>query len=104
MTEAVRSSAAMPQPVDPQRALGEAVRLRRMEKGVDLTQRALADRAGITVAHLSNLEKGRVNPTWGTMRSLAAALGLSLRELAVRTESLIEAEADNAPERGRPTG
>lgn len=72
-----------------QPALGEAVRLRRTESGLDLTQRALADKAGITVAHLSKLEKGRTNPTWGTMRKIAEALGLSLADLAARSEKLI---------------
>lgn len=74
-----------------------------MEPDVDLTQQALADRAGITAAHLANLEKGRVNPTWGTMRSLAAALGLSMKELALRSEALIEAEDYAARESAPPT-
>jgi transcriptional regulator with XRE-family HTH domain len=45
-----------------------------MESDLGLTQRALAQKAGITTAHLSNLEAGRTNPTWGTMRKIAGAL------------------------------
>lgn len=92
----------MSQRKDPQRALGKAVRIRRKEDDVHLTLEALAERAGITEAHLSKLETGQVNPTWGTMRSLAAALGLSVAELAARSEALVEAEADDEPGRGRP--
>lgn len=71
---------------EPQVGLGAAVRARRMEPELDLTQRALAQKAGITVAHLSNLEAGRTNPTWGTMRKIAGALDISLAELATRSE------------------
>lgn len=59
-----------------------------MESELNFTQRALAQKAGITVAHLSNLEAGRTNPTWGTMRKLAGALEISLAELATRAELL----------------
>lgn len=92
----------MSQPIDPQPALGAAVRCRRAEPDLELTQEALAEEAGITVTHLSRLEKGEINPTWGTMRRLAAALGLSLADLAARLESLVEAEADHPPARRRP--
>lgn len=84
---------SMRQSGNPQPALGEAVRRRRTERELDLTQRALADKAGITVAHLSKLEKGRTNPTWGTMRRIAEALGLSLADLAARAEKLSALEA-----------
>lgn len=76
----------MRQSREPQVELGAAVRARRMEPDLDLTQRALAQKAGITVAHLSNLEAGRTNPTWGTMRKIAGALEMSLSELATRSE------------------
>lgn len=80
----------MSQPIDPQPALGAAVRARRTEPDVDLSQEALAEKAGVTVTHLSRLENGEINPTWGTMRQIAAALGLSVAELAARSEALAE--------------
>jgi transcriptional regulator with XRE-family HTH domain len=92
---------SMRQSGNPQPALGEAVRHRRMERELNLTQRALADKAGITVAHLSKLEKGRTNPTWGTMRKIAEALELSLADLAARAEefsAIEDREQDALPE------
>lgn len=78
----------MKQPLEPQPDLGAAVRARRLEPGVDLSQDALATKAGISVSHLSRLENGEVNPTWGTMRQIAEALDLSVAELAARSEAL----------------
>ncbi len=72
---------------DPQPALGAAVRQLRAKRG--LTQEALAQDAGITVGHLSMVERGLANPTWGTITAIATALGASVVEvakLAVRLE------------------
>ncbi len=46
-----------------------------------MTQEALAQQAGITVAYLSSLERGHANPTWGTVERVAKGLGVSLAEL-----------------------
>jgi len=78
----------MKQPLEPQPDLGAAVRARRLEPEVDLSQDALAAKAGISVSHLSRLENGEVNPTWGTMRQIAEALDLSVADLAARSEAL----------------
>jgi transcriptional regulator with XRE-family HTH domain len=64
----------------PQPALGKAVRQLRRER--DLSQEALAYKAGITSGTLSLIERGRSNPTWGTTKGIAAALGVSIGELA----------------------
>lgn len=82
----------MKQPLDPQPALGAAVRARRQEPDLDLSQDALAAKAGVSVSHLSRLENGEVNPTWGTMRQIAAALELSVAELAARSEALADTD------------
>ena len=63
----------------PQRALGEAVRQLRGKRG--LTQEILARDAGITIATLSLIERGQANPTWDTLKGIAAALGVSMGEL-----------------------
>ena len=73
----------MPQQ-DPQPALGAAVRELRQEAG--FTQEELAHRAGLTTGTLSVIERGRANPTWATVRALAAALGVTAAELAGRAE------------------
>jgi len=63
----------------PQPALGKAIRQLRTER--DMTQEALAHTAGITVGHLSTIERGHSNPTWATVKAIAAALNTSMVEL-----------------------
>jgi transcriptional regulator with XRE-family HTH domain len=64
---------------EPQPALGAAIRELREKSG--RTQEALAQGAGITVAHLSGIERGYANPKWSTVERIADALGVSLGEL-----------------------
>lgn len=64
----------------PQPALGKAIRQLRTERG--MTQEALAHAAGVTVSHLSIIERGHSNPTWATIKAIAMALGTSMVELA----------------------
>jgi XRE family transcriptional regulator, regulator of sulfur utilization len=64
----------------PQPALGKAVRQLREQRGV--SQEALAYEAGVTSGTLSLIERGLSNPTWGTVRGIAAALGISIADLA----------------------
>jgi transcriptional regulator with XRE-family HTH domain len=69
---------------DSRAALGKAVRHFRVER--DETQEALAHKAGITVGHLSKIERGQANPTWETLEAVATALKLSVSRLAERAE------------------
>jgi transcriptional regulator with XRE-family HTH domain len=69
---------------DSRAALGIAVRHFRAER--ELTQEALAHKAGITVGHLSKIERGHANPTWLTLQAIAAALGISTSRLAEQAE------------------
>jgi len=64
----------------PQPALGKAVRQLRHERGV--SQEALAYEAGVTSGTLSLIERGRSNPTWGTVKGIAAALSTTIDEVA----------------------
>ncbi len=64
----------------PQVALGKAVHELRDER--ELTQETLAERAGLTGRTMSAIETGRANPTWATVRDIAAALGVSVSEVA----------------------
>lgn len=64
---------------NPQPALGTAIRELRDKKG--MTQEAVAQSAGITVAHLSGIERGQANPSWGAVSSIADALGSSMAEV-----------------------
>jgi DNA-binding XRE family transcriptional regulator len=70
----------------PQPALGRAIRELRRKR--DATQEALAPQAGITPKTLSLIELGEANPTWGTVKGIAAALGVPVSELAKAAEKL----------------
>lgn len=69
---------------DPQGALGKAIQKLRSDRG--MTQEALAHGAGITVGHLSKIERGLANPGWTTVVAIANALGLSVAELGNAAE------------------
>ena len=68
----------------PQPALGRAIRELREKRG--LTQEAVAHAAGITTATLGVIERGLSNPTWATVKGIAAALDRSMVEMARLTE------------------
>lgn len=77
-----------------QAALGHAVKQRREEIG--LTQEAVSLRAELHQRWISNVETGMRNPSYGSLRRLAAGLGLSASELIARAER-IEAESATTP-------
>lgn len=68
----------------PQPGLGKAVRQMREKHGE--TQVELAAKAQIAGPTLSLIERGHANPTWATVRDLAAALGVSVADLAKAAE------------------
>jgi transcriptional regulator with XRE-family HTH domain len=70
----------------PQPALGKAIRALRQKRGATLKD--LAPKAGVTFGTLALIERGESNPTWGTVRGIAAALGVSVAELAKVAEKL----------------
>jgi transcriptional regulator with XRE-family HTH domain len=70
--------------------LGRAIRELRRKRNE--TQESLAPRAGITPKTLSLIERGEANPTWGTVRGIADALGVSMGELAKLADKLVAAE------------
>jgi transcriptional regulator with XRE-family HTH domain len=73
---------------NPQPALGAAIRELRAER--EMTQEAVAQSAGVTVAHLSGIERGRGNPSWGAVVAITEALGVSMATLAKRWEAAKE--------------
>lgn len=70
----------------PQVALGEAIRELRHKRGASLE--TLAPKAGISLNMLSVIECGEANPTWNTVHGIAAALEISVSELAEAAEKL----------------
>lgn len=67
-----------------QPALGAAIKELRERR--DLSQQALAEKAGLTGRTVSAIETGNANPTWATVRDIAAALGVSISQLAKLAE------------------
>lgn len=69
---------------EPQSGLGRAVQTKRQEAGID--EETLAQRSGLSASLIAEIESGRSDPTWGDMRKLAAALGVSLERLSELAE------------------
>lgn len=64
-------------------SFGIALRSKREKAG--LTQDELARLAGVSQKHVSSLERGKNQPSWGMMETLAVALKLSVAELITRS-------------------
>jgi transcriptional regulator with XRE-family HTH domain len=73
-----------------------AGRLKELREVAGMTQQQLADKAGMKLGGVRNLEQGRVGPTWGTVLALAEALGTDCLAFTQEPNS-----QDKAP-RGRP--
>jgi transcriptional regulator with XRE-family HTH domain len=69
-----------------QAALGLAVRELRSRS--ELTQKALAEKAGLNPSYLSEVENGKRNLTWAAIINLADALKAQPSELVVEAERL----------------
>jgi transcriptional regulator with XRE-family HTH domain len=76
----------IPQDPQAQLALGKAIRALRKKQGD--SQEELAKSAGITPNMLSLIERGEGNPSWVTVRGIAAALGVPISALAKVAERL----------------
>jgi transcriptional regulator with XRE-family HTH domain len=76
-----------------QAALGLAVRHRRDELG--LTQEQLANDTDLHQRWISNVETGKRNPSYGSLRRIATGLELATSELLARAEA-IEVGTPNA--------
>ncbi len=56
-------------------------RIREIRKRRKLSQEMLAERAGISAQYVSNIERGKENPTLDLLLRVAEALKVSLREM-----------------------
>jgi transcriptional regulator with XRE-family HTH domain len=75
---------------DAESGLGDWIRVTRKELGI--SQRALADAAGLSRSYLCDIERGRgTQPSVATMDKLAEALGASRADL-LRAAGVIEAD------------
>jgi XRE family transcriptional regulator, regulator of sulfur utilization len=66
-------------------ALGRAILAVRTERG--LSQMQLAEATGFMQSWISQVERGRRNPSWNNVARLAEGLGIRLSELAARAET-----------------
>jgi transcriptional regulator with XRE-family HTH domain len=75
-----------PAPAD--QALAATIRRLRKERG--RTQEDLAYEARITTAALDRIERGTASPQWITVKQIAAALHLTVHELAAASEHVAD--------------
>jgi transcriptional regulator with XRE-family HTH domain len=73
-----------PEEVEPlwREAAGEALREERHRAGRTLSD--VAERAGISVQYLSEVERGRKEPSSEVLAAVSGALGLRLADLTIR--------------------
>jgi transcriptional regulator with XRE-family HTH domain len=64
--------------------LGKALKFCR--SNANLTQRAVADKSGFEPSYISLLEKGKINPTFSTLKRLAGALGVDCSKILALEE------------------
>lgn len=74
----------MPPRTEPQPALGNTIKRLREERG--MSQEELGHAAEIHPTWISHIESGRNNPAWGSVKRIAAALGVKVSELAALVE------------------
>jgi transcriptional regulator with XRE-family HTH domain len=79
------------EPLEPQRGLARAVKALREREQLD--QAGLADRAGLPIATIAEVENGEGDPIWGDVRLVAQGLGVSMEALAELAEELEEASS-----------
>jgi transcriptional regulator with XRE-family HTH domain len=65
--------------------------VRALREREQLDQAALAERAGLPVAAIVQIEGGDCDPVWGDVRLVAKGLGVSMEALAELAEELEEA-------------
>jgi transcriptional regulator with XRE-family HTH domain len=85
----------MPAPPLFKRALGLAVAARRGE--LKLTQEQLANNTDLHQRWISNVETGKRNPSYASLRRLAEGLGLSASELLAHAEQIEAQGTPNQP-------
>jgi XRE family transcriptional regulator, regulator of sulfur utilization len=56
-------------------------RLKEVRISRDLTLKGLAERTGLSVSYLSDIERGRTNPSLTTLETLAVALDITVLDL-----------------------
>jgi DNA-binding XRE family transcriptional regulator len=76
-------------------ALGRQLRTERSARGQRLTD--VAERAGVSPQYLSEVERGRKDPSSEILSALAGAIDLTVRELTRRAGAQLSAPARGGP-------
>jgi transcriptional regulator with XRE-family HTH domain len=76
-------------------AMGQAIRGYRGERG--LSQEELAESSGLSQFSLNQIETGKAEPLWGTLRALALALEIPLDLLCRKADAMNSSEAIRPP-------
>lgn len=58
-----------------------AARLKRARKAANLTQVEVAEKAGISINHYAQIERGEVNPSASKLIQIVHALGVSSKDI-----------------------
>ena len=61
------------------KSFGKSVRAFRLNKG--MTQQDLADKCGLDISYIGQIERGQRNPTLGVIHGLASVLGVKVSDL-----------------------
>lgn len=64
-------------------------RVRELRQGLGLTQTGLAERAGVSLTYLSQIERGARNPTLAVLIQLSHALGAKPETLIVDLDRVV---------------
>jgi transcriptional regulator with XRE-family HTH domain len=86
--------------MDMRRLVGRNVKRIRLEKG--LTQEQFSEVSGFTQQYISDLERGRRNPTVVTLFELAQALGVEHVALVTPDAEALTEKTSRASKRARP--
>ena len=79
-------------------------RLREVREGQGISQEKLADLAGLHRTYVSSVERGKNNISLVNIERLAAALGVSLRDLMPADPPAATPEPEARRATGRPPG
>ncbi len=83
----------------------DRARFRMLREGAGLTQQALATRASLAVATVTQLENGRMaNPRLATLQGLAEGMGLTVGQLLGEVPAPQDAQAKKPARRKAPKG
>jgi transcriptional regulator with XRE-family HTH domain len=69
--------------------LGQVINLRR--KRLKISQEELAEHAGVDRAFISNVERGKRNPSFGIIASIATGLKMRYSRLVAKCEKCVDA-------------